>query len=140
MFCYDFSTSVNHQLNNRLSDHRLSVVERGSIAALLSMVSIALIFGWMISLPAIGLPTETPEQPLEPSPSSIPSKTAKDLGEPLFPDYYNSPFGGWRSGSDQPFYLIPAEPNGRYEIFMEIPAPRQESGPGNQKVIRNWTE
>jgi hypothetical protein len=101
-------------------------LERSAIVSLLSLVSVVLILGWLASRPAIGLPSDFSDGFLEASQVPTPSKTAADLGEPIFPDYYSLPFGGWRSGSDQSFSLIPVEPNGRYEVFMELPAPRQE--------------
>lgn len=56
------------------------------------------------------------------------STRAADLGSPLFPDYYRSPFTGWRAGSDQPFSLIPPQSNQAGEFIMEFPAPENRSG------------
>jgi hypothetical protein len=78
------------------------------------------------------LPPAPPAQQLHPfqtSRSSLAISTrAADLGSPLFPDYYNSPFTGWRAGSDQPFSLIPPQSNPAGEFIMEFPAPENRSG------------
>ena len=127
MLCQASSAPV-HQPHDRVG-----AFEKRAMISVLFLVSMALILGWFASLPAIGLPAEPSDYLPEPAPSLPPSTSARDLGEPLFPDYYSSPFAGWRSGSDQPFSLIPVEPNGHYETLMQLPAPPQEIESGKQE-------
>lgn len=53
------------------------------------------------------------------------SNRAQDLGEPLFPEYYKSPFSWWRTGSDEPAPFGAILPPGSSEDIMEV---RSSSG------------
>lgn len=54
--------------------------------------------------------------------SNLPNNlgSAKDLGGTIFPEYYRSPFGLWRGGSDSPASLDVKLPPGSREDFVEL--------------------
>ncbi len=111
--------SISGRSSGPTVNRTVSPIER-AIFSLLMLFAGLFILGWLASLPAIGLPSESVDDSTE---SSKVSKTAIDLGEPLFPDYYTAPFTAGRLGSDQPFSLIPVQPEGIYEAIMELPPP-----------------
>lgn len=79
-----------------------------------------------------------------------PSHRAIDLGGMVFPEYYNSPFSGWRIGSDEPLPAVPHAVPASGEEIMHLPAtsdgvlikqdPRLEAAPVVRPVAQPAVE
>jgi hypothetical protein len=105
-------------LQNRLA-HAIVGWQRAFVTPLAIAVSI-LAPSWAIAETLSQMPL--PDQAAPELASNLPNNpgSAKDLGGTIFPEYYRSPFGLWRGGSDAPASLDVKLPPGSREDFIEL--------------------